>query len=158
MTAIPIVILREYGLPDPTQPCTTLPHVSHLSSSETPTTATWHPIPTCDADARIRAGNARCRLITGLTPPADPNSLDTAATRRLGCQMGRLLSPQDGLWPHMALKAEGGIGHILGFPPVYTNAFSEYMYVCACVRACAWVGAWVGGGDGRVWGLFVCFF
>jgi hypothetical protein len=70
----------------------------------------------------------RCRAITGITPPFDPNDLDTAVTRRLGCQTGRLLAPQDGgIWPHMALKAEGGIDNILGIPPVYTNAFSEYM-------------------------------
>lgn len=117
MTAIPIVILREYGLPDPSLPCTTLPQVSYLERDG----RSWRPIPTCDEDARIRAGNARCRAIVEIAPPFDPNSLDNRATRRLGCQTGRLLSPHDGVWPFMALKAEGGFDSILGMPPVYTN-------------------------------------
>lgn len=132
VTAIPIVILREYGLLDPSLPSTTLPRVSYLGRDG----KAWYPIPTCDEDVRVRAGNARCRAIVGMQPPFDPNSWDTWATRRLGCQTGRLLSPQDGIWPFMALKAEGGIDSILGMPPVYTNAFSEYMYVwmCECIR------------------------
>lgn len=137
MTAIPIIISREYGLADPNQPCRTLPQVSYLARDGTG----WHPIPTCSEDARMRAGNARCRALTGASPPFDPNEVDVAATRRLGCQTGRLLSPQDGIWPYMALKAEGGIDNILGFPPVYTNAFSEYMYV--------W-GFGTGKWDGRI--------
>lgn len=113
MTAIPMVILREYGLSVPTQPCQTLPQVSYLGRDG----QTWHDIATCDEDARIRAGNARCRAITGCQPPYDPNELDIKATRRLGCQTGILLAPQDGIWPNFALKAEGGIDNILGFPP-----------------------------------------
>jgi hypothetical protein len=85
----------------------------------------WVPISTCDEDARITQGNSRCRSFTELTW-FDPwhGQPESVLSRALGCKMGGLALKEggregggeggEGVWPHMVLKAEGGMSTILG--------------------------------------------